>query len=71
MKVDVTVERTGHNWCAYAPGLDDIVVASGATREEAMEGFRRALRDLLDYKREAGRPLPEVTELVFRERAVE
>ena len=37
MKVDVIVERAGNNWCAYAPDLADVVVATGATGDETID----------------------------------
>ncbi|MBV9852760.1 MAG: type II toxin-antitoxin system HicB family antitoxin [Armatimonadetes bacterium] len=67
MKVDVIVERAGDNWCAYAPDLADVVVATGATREETIGRFREALRGLMEYKRDEGQPMPDVTELEIRE----
>ena len=67
MKVDVIVERAGQNWCAYAPDLEDVVVATGATRDETIDKFRDALRGLMDYKRDEGQPVPDVTELEIRE----
>lgn len=67
MKVDVVIERAGGNWCAFAPDLEDVVVATGATRDETVERFREALRGLADYKRRAGLPFPDVTELEIRE----
>jgi predicted RNase H-like HicB family nuclease len=67
MKVDVIVERAGNNWCAYAPDLEDVVVATGATRDETIDNFRDAVRGLLDYKREEGQTVPDVTELEIRE----
>ncbi len=67
MKVDVIVEWAGNNWCAYAPDLADVVVATGATRDETILRFRDALHGLMDYKRDGGQPMPDVTELEIRE----
>lgn len=67
MKVDVVIEWAGSNWCAFAPDLDDVVVATGATRDETIERFRDALRGLADYKRDEGLPFPDVSEIEIRE----
>ncbi len=55
------------NWGAYAPDLEDAIIATGDTREEAIQNFRDALLDLFDYKREQGRDVPGVTALDIRE----
>lgn len=67
IKTDVILEWAGTNWCAYAPDLDDTVIATGKTREEAITRFRDALRGLINYKSEEGLPVPNVTELEIRE----
>lgn len=67
MKVDVLIEKAGNNWCAVAPDLEDVVIATGATRDETIERFREALRGLVDYKRETGQSFPDVTALEIRE----
>lgn len=67
MKTDVILEWAGTNWCAYAPDLEDSVIATGGTREETITRFRDALRGLMQYKREEGLPVPNVTELEIRE----
>ncbi len=67
MKVDIVLERAGGNWCAYAPDLEDVVTATGKTREETVSRFRDALRGLADYKRKEGKSFPKITELEIRE----
>ena len=67
MKTNVILEWAETNWCAYAPDLDDVVFATGDTREETLARFRDALRGLIQYKREEGLPAPDVTELEIRE----
>lgn len=67
MKIDVVIERAGDNWCAFAPDLEDVVVATGATRDEAVERFREALSGLAGFKRGEGLPFPDVTALEIRE----
>lgn len=52
---------------AYAPDLDDCVIATGKTREETVARFRDALHGLIKYKHEEGLPAPNVTELEIRE----
>ena len=67
MKVDVIVERTGNNWCAYTPDDIGVVVATGPTREKTIENLREALRTHLEVMREDGLPTPDVTGLEIRE----
>lgn len=67
MTLTVVVEKTSGNWGAFAPDLPDSVIATGDTREEAIENFRDALLDLLDHKREQGQDYPDVTDLEIRE----
>ncbi len=67
MTLTVIVEKAAGNWGAYAPDLADAVIATGDTREQAIQNFRDALLDLFDYKREQGRETPEVTALEIRE----
>ena len=67
MKIDVVLEWVNTNWSAYAPDLDDVVFATGDTREETIANFRDALHGLIKYKNEEGLPAPNVTELEIRE----
>jgi len=67
MTLTVVVEKAQENWGAYAPDLEDAVIATGDTREEAIQNFRDALLDLFDYKREQGRVVPDVTALEVRD----
>lgn len=67
MTLTVIVEKAGGNWGAYAPDLEDAIIATGDTREGAIQNFRDALLDLFDYKREQGRDVPGVTALDIRE----
>jgi predicted RNase H-like HicB family nuclease len=67
MKIDVILERAGSNWSAYAPDLDDVVVATGDTRKEAVNNFRDALRGLIQHKHHEGLTTPDITELKIRE----
>lgn len=67
MTLTMIVEKAQGNWSAYAPDLEDAVIAMGDTREEAIHNFRDALLDLFDYKREQGRAVPDVTALEIRD----
>ena len=67
MKIDVVLEWANTNWSAYAPDLDDVVFATGDTREETIANFRDALNGLIKYKHEEGLPASIVTELEIRE----
>lgn len=67
MTLTVVVEKSPGNYGAYAPDLEDSVIATGDTREEALQNFRDALLDLFDYKREQGKDAPNVTALEMRE----
>ena len=61
------VEKAKGNWGAYAPDLEDSVIATGDMCEEAIQNFQDALLDLFDYKRESGRAVPDVTATEARE----
>jgi len=67
MKITVVLEQGPNNWGAFAPDLEDCVIATGQTREETISRFRDALRGLIKFKREEGLPTPDVTELEIRE----
>lgn len=63
----VVVERAGNNWCAYTPDDIGVVVATGETREAAIEKFRSALQFHFEAMREDGEAVPQVTQLEIRE----
>ncbi len=67
MTLTVILEKSQGNYGAYAPDLEDSIIATGDTREEAIQNFRDALLDLFDYKREQGQDVPAVTALEVRE----
>lgn len=54
----VVVEKAPANYSAYAPDLPGCV-ATGATREEAVDELRRAIRFHLESLREHGEPAPK------------
>lgn len=63
----VVLEKAPGNWCAYAPDLEDCIIATGRTREEAIRDFRNALLDMFDARRKEGDSVPAVTHLEVRE----
>jgi len=67
MTINVNLEWVGTNWSAYAPDLDDVVAATGKTREETIQRFRDALLGLLEYQRAQGKEVPVVTALDIHE----
>ncbi len=67
MVLTVIVERMPGNWGAYAPDLDAAIIATGDTREAVIQNFRDAMLDLFDFRREEGRPVPNITALEIRE----
>ena len=67
MTITVILEKTPNNWCAYTPDLEDSIIATGQTREAVIQGFRNALLDLFDYKRDIGETVPDVTALEIHE----
>jgi len=64
MKFNVTIDRDEDGVyiveCPSIPGC----VSQGATREEAMEGIREAIRLCLEVRAERGMPLTIETQLV-------
>ena len=56
----VVIEKAVANFSAYVPDLPGCV-ATGATKEEAKQNIREALRFHLDGLREDGLPIPEPT----------
>ena len=67
MTITVNLEWVGANWSADAPDLEDVVVATGKTREETIQRFRDALLGLLEYQRAKGQEVPVVTALDIHE----
>ena len=67
MKAIVIIERAGSNWCAYAPDLESSVIATARTRTGVIRRFRSALRFYLEYLRDHGREVPNITELEVHE----
>jgi len=56
----VVIEKAEASFSAYVPDLPGCV-ATGATKEEAEQNIREALRFHLDGLREDGLPIPEPT----------
>jgi predicted RNase H-like HicB family nuclease len=61
----IVIERGRRNYAAYSPDVPGCV-ATGATRREAKENFRDALRMHLDGLRAEGYPIPRPTASVAR-----
>ncbi len=68
MTVTVVLEKTPNNWGAFAPDLEDCVIATGQTRQETIDNFQAALLELMAHKRRQGQTPPDITELEIRER---
>ncbi len=58
MRYTIVIEKSPANYAAYAPDLPGCV-ATGATREEAVEEMRRAIEFHIESLREHGDPVPE------------
>ena len=56
----VVIEKAGASFSAYVPDLPGCV-ATGATKEEAEQNIREAIRFHVDGLREDGLPIPEPT----------
>ena len=58
MKYRITLVESDEGWavwCDDLPGCN----SQGDTREEAVENIRIAIREMVDYLREEGLPVPE------------
>ena len=60
MRYAVVIEKAEANFSAYVPDLPGCV-ATGATKEEAEQNIREAVRFHLDGLREDGLAIPEPT----------
>ena len=58
MQYTIVIERSPRNYAAYAPDLPGCI-ATGATREEAVQEIRRAIAFHIESLREHGEPVPE------------
>ena len=60
MTINVILEKTDTNWCAFTP--DDIgsVFTTGTSRDEAIDNFRSALRSHLAAMKDEGFDTPLV-----------
>jgi len=70
MTLNVVVERTDHNWGAYTLDGIGVIATTGATREEAVENFRKALKSHLELMHKEGFDTPDVTQLNLHELAL-
>ncbi|MBI2526559.1 MAG: type II toxin-antitoxin system HicB family antitoxin [Candidatus Rokubacteria bacterium] len=60
MRYAVVIEKAEANFSAYVPDLPGCV-ATGATKEEAKQNIREAIRFHVDGLREDGLAIPEPT----------
>jgi predicted RNase H-like HicB family nuclease len=58
MRYTVIVEEGPTSWGAYVPDLPGCI-ASGATRDEALELIREAIEFHIEGLKEDGEPIPE------------
>ena len=58
MQYTIVIEKSPSNYAAYAPDLPGCV-ATGATREEAVQEMRGAIAFHIESLREHGEPVPE------------
>ncbi len=63
----MVLDKADNNWCAFTPDDIGVIVATGATCDEAVTEFRSALRFHLESMRREGLPVPDVRELEVRE----
>ena len=69
MTLNVILEETPSNWCAYTPDDDlGVIAVAGATRDEAVSNFRAALRDHLQLMQSRGASTPSIENLNVQER---
>ena len=58
MQYTIVIEKSSHNYAAYVPDLPGCV-ATGATKEEAVEEMRRAIELHIESLREHDEPVPQ------------
>ena len=56
MQYTIMIERSPHNYAAYAPDLPGCI-ATGATRDETVDTMRRAIQFHIEGMREQGEPV--------------
>lgn len=62
MRYAIVIEKTPHNYSAYAPDLPGCA-ATGATLAEVQQQIQEAIEFHLEGLRENGLPIPEATTL--------
>ena len=66
MKAHVIIEKDGNGFSVYTDNLKTVLHGSGTSVEEAKEEMMQGYRDLMDYYRESGKPVPrELQHLTF------
>ncbi len=67
MIVNVILERTSSNWCAYTPDEIGVIVSTGPTRKAVINSFREALKGHLEAMKAEGFDTPTVENLNIQE----
>jgi predicted RNase H-like HicB family nuclease len=67
MKLNVIIENEGRSWGAYTPDEGFCIIATARSRAAVVRRFQSALAFYLDYLREEGREVPDITELEIHE----
>ncbi len=61
-KFTATVERAADgSWTAALFGEKDIVLGTGATKDEALDDLRAGIAGLMNYLKDKGQSLPETS----------
>jgi predicted RNase H-like HicB family nuclease len=67
MTLNVILERTSTNWCAFTPDDIGVVFSTAAARDEVIDNFRVALKARLDAMKADGIPVPHIDKLNIQE----
>jgi predicted RNase H-like HicB family nuclease len=67
MTLNVILEQTESNWCAFTPDDIGVVASTGKNRDEAIQSFRAALRGHLEAMQAEGLPVPAIENLNIQE----
>ncbi|MDR3708168.1 MAG: hypothetical protein P4L33_07690 [Capsulimonadaceae bacterium] len=67
MTLNVILEKTATNWCAYTPDDIGVVFTTAPTRDAVIESFRDALKSHLEAMKAEGLSTPAVENLNIQE----
>jgi predicted RNase H-like HicB family nuclease len=67
MIVNVILEKTASNWCAFTPDDIGVIFTTAPSRDEVIESFRAALRSHLEAMLVEGLEPPTVDSLNVQE----